>query len=111
MNEEGGFDYTTKKTFVMTAKNCDTVLGIDAFNRKPNPEDEGEIAFYSQRDEETTRVLKISRPSEDYRISYFDLSDSTDTQLAGEYNVPLKVGQLRTLQILIEYALPSLLGW
>ena len=52
----------------MTAKNCDTVLGIDTLNRKPDKKDKGEIAFYSARNEETTRVLKIARPGEDYFI-------------------------------------------
>ena len=88
-----GFDYSSKKTFVMTAKNVDTILGIDAFNRKPNKKDEGEIAFYSQKDDSATRVLKIARPSEDYFVSYFDINENEDqSDKQGEHTVPLKVG-------------------
>ena len=92
----------------MTARNCDALLGLDLHGRKPDPKDEGEIAFYQGKDDRTTRILKITRPNEDFRVSYLELASE---QIEQEAHIPLKLGQLRAAQLLVEYALPSLLGW
>ena len=85
-------DFKGKRTFVMTARNCDTLLGLDLHGRKPDPKDEGEIAFYKGKDDVTTRILKITRPNEDFRLSYMELNGE---QIEQEAHIPLKLGQLR----------------
>ena len=71
-------DWKERKTFIMTAKNIDSILAIDVFNTKPSKDDEGEIAFYRGFNEDITRVLKISRPTNDFMITYLQLSNEAN---------------------------------
>ena len=109
--ESQKMDWEARKTFVMGIKSVDIILGLNIFAPfDKNMDQDGEIAFYKPPDENATRVLKVTKQeNREFLFTYCDIND--DEQLEVTHEITLKPGQVRAMQVLIEYAMPSLLGW
>ena len=114
----------SKRTFVMTPKNIDVVLGIELDRRYEKERDEqGDVAIYYQAAREqpngtqqaVTKVLRIQRTeSNDFNLQYCELDESKQAskqELTCHSEITLKRGQIRAIQVLLEFSLPVMLGW
>ena len=66
-----------------------------------------------KQDEQTTRVMNMSKVADEelWRFSYFELDQSKDTFSDDVSYVNVTFAELRNLQLLLKYAVPSILGW
>lgn len=112
VNEEMRIDGASKKTFVITIKNIDTIFDLDPrapFNKDDSNED---MMFYKRMDSATTSIVKVTKLADrSYNFTYCELSESEASGDIQCYNeITLKPGQVRMLQSLCEFAMPALPG-
>lgn len=111
MTDDFRIDGSTKKTFVMTAKNLDAILDLDPRAKYDADEDSNEeLLLYKGMNSPLTNILKITK-NEDRTFSfcYGEAADADDNiEIYNE--VLLKPGQVKMVQRVCEFALPALTG-
>ena len=111
MTDDFRIDGSTKKTFVMTAKNLDAILDLDPRAKYDANEDSNEeLLLYKGMNSPLTNILKITK-NEDRTFSfcYGEAADADDNiEIYNE--VLLKPGQVKMVQRVCEFALPALTG-
>ena len=80
MTEDYRIDGATKKTFVMTAKNLDTILDLDPRAKYDASEDTNEeLLLYKSMNSPLTNIMKISKQEDrTYTFTYCETADESD---------------------------------
>ena len=115
MSEDMRIDGASKKSFVLTPRNMDTLLDLDpkaAYNEADSNE---EVVLYKPVNSALVSILKIAKQQDrSYVFTYCEMPDDDGNGGSEEiqsYNeLSLKPGQVRMLQVIAEFALPSLSG-
>ena len=116
INEEMRIDTASKRTFVVTPKNMDTLLDLDP--RAPYKEEDSneELLLYRPMDSDVMNILKVTK-NEDrtYTFTFCEMADGDqfddETESIQSYNeILLKPGQVRMVQNLCEFGLPVMAG-
>jgi hypothetical protein len=89
-------------------------LDIDSdHNLKQQDEEEAEedvCLSFTKRGQNTITNIKIKvLDGRVYEFTYFEIVNDAD--IANESVVEIRAGDLKVLQILVKYAMPSMLGW
>ena len=108
-------DHTTKKTFILNFNNVRKFLDIDSDHslRKQQDEEEAEedvCLSFTKRGQNTITNIKIKvLDGRVYEFTYFEIVNDAD--ISNESVVEIRAGDLKVLQVLVKYAMPSMLGW
>ena len=108
-------DRTTKKTFILNFNNVRKFLDIDPdyslWKHKDEEEAEEDVCLsFTKKGQNTINNIKIKvLDGRIYEFTYFEIVNDSD--IANESVVEIRAGDLKALQILVKYAMPSMLGW
>ncbi|CDW78190.1 tetraspanin family protein [Stylonychia lemnae] len=114
----------TRKTFVMTMGQVRQILDIDPDSKYKkgyvtdatdieSEEKDGEEVFFSFQKQNSQNILNMKvkemESNRQYQFTYFEVVNNSDIQHT--MSIDITAGELKVIQILVRYAMPSLLGW
>ncbi|CDW73983.1 uncharacterized protein loc100797370 [Stylonychia lemnae] len=105
-------DIQNRKNIIVTMKSVGDILDLDSRSQFDSEKDsEGFfIQYQGQNEDDPIKVLRMNKiPGEQYKFSYCEVGD--DEQVGNVTSMDLTYGEVRNIQILIEYSVPLLLGW
>ncbi len=97
----------------MTPRNLDTIFDLNPKERYHEEDNNEELVFYKAVNSPLMSILKISKQEDrSYVFNYCEMADSEneDEEVQSYNEMTLKPGQVRMIQVMCEFALPSLVG-
>ena len=113
INEEMRIDGSSKRTFVVTAKNMDVLLDLDTSAPYNDKEANEELLLYKPMNAPVMNIMKVTKTDgRNFTFSYCEMADGGDgDEDIQSYNeISLKPGQVKMIQTLCEFGLPALSG-
>ena len=112
LGEDARVDGASKKTFVLTAKNLDSLLGLNIHAPYNEADQNEELILYKPVDSVVMQIMKVTK-NEDltYNFTYCEMAEDKDEEIQSYNDITLKPGQVRMIQVMCEYGLPALSGF
>ena len=113
ISEDMRVDGSSKRTFVVTAKNMDVLLDLDTSSSYDDKQANEELLLYKPMNSPVMNIMKVSKTEgRNFLFSYCEMADGGDgDENIQSYNeITLKPGQVKMIQTLCEFGLPALSG-
>ena len=112
LDESKHMDATKKGSFVLLTKNVGEILDLDTqMPYDESTDSEGSFIQYQPKPEDPIRVLKMTKlPKRKYRFQFCEVKSNGD-EIANDLKMELTYGEIKSIQKLIEFSLPLLIGW
>jgi hypothetical protein len=110
----------SRRTFILLMKSVGDILDLDTWLAYDAAVDEdGSYIQYHNRETEPIKVLRINKLPDKrmYRFTYVEVSpaaagdDPASAEPKNVIGIDLTFGEVKTLQTLVEYSIPIILGW
>ncbi|CDW87556.1 single-stranded dna-binding protein chloroplastic-like [Stylonychia lemnae] len=101
-----------KKTIILTLKNIGEILALDT---KPGynaeVDEEGIFVQYQPKENEPVKVMKMNKleDGKTYKFNYCEIVN--DSEVVNNLAINISTAELLTIQSLLNFATPYLLGW
>jgi len=113
LDDEMRLDGSSKRSFVVTAKNIDVLLDLDP--RAPYKEEDanGDLLLYKNPNQAAVTILKVNKQQDrTFSFSYCEMAENSgeDEDVKSFNEITLKPGQVRMIQVILEFGIPAISG-
>ncbi len=106
---EGVLDLEKRKSVIVTLKNVREVLDLDASDAGTKSEN-AFVAFKRSSEDSKYATMTIKRTGDTFEFSAGTV-DTASEKVESTHKIALTLAEVRNLQLLVSFAVPSLLGW